>query len=194
MPQIRSACVYCGSSNHVSDKFKDAATRLGQIFVQNDIELVYGGSRVGLMGKVADAVMDHGGRVFGVLPEHLQTYEKGHEGITQLTITKDMHERKKLMFEMAEAFVVMPGGFGTMDEMFEIITWRQLRLHNFPVVIVNMDGYWDPLIKLMDHMIANKFASDATRSLYTVVNSVEEVVPMILSLPSSDILPHPERI
>ena len=194
MPKVSAICVYCGASEKVDPKYKEYAKKLGHLMVQDDIALVYGGSQIGLMGATADAVLEAGGRVYGVLPEHLQTYEKGHDGITQLTITKDMHQRKKQMFKLAEAFVVMPGGFGTMDETFEIITWRQLRLHNYPVIIVNVDGYWDELIALFDGIIAKGFASEETRQLYHVVDKVEDVIPTILAMPEPTIEPKDERI
>ncbi len=194
MPKVSAICVYCGASEKADPKYKEYAVQLGRLMVQENIALVYGGSQIGLMGATADAVLEGGGNVYGVLPEHLETYEKGHAGITQLTITKDMHQRKKQMFKMAEAFVIMPGGFGTMDEMFEIITWKQLRLHSYPVIIVNVDGYWDALLKLFDSIISKNFASESTRSLYTVVDKVEDIIPTILKMPVPTIEAKDERI
>lgn len=158
------------------------------------IKLIYGGARIGMMGETADAVMKNGGEVIGIIPEHLQTSEVGHSGITELKVVESMHVRKKLMFDLSDAFAVLPGGFGTLDELFEIITWRMLSLHSKPVVILNIDGYWDSLQGLFDHMIHQGFARESTRQHYSMVNSVGRLFDM-LDAPAEVVREeHPERI
>src|SRR5436190_18581207 len=145
MPQIRSLCVYCGSSSAVDEKYRAAATELGASLAAAGIELVYGGGGVGLMGLLADAVLAGGGRVIGIIPGALRDAELAHEGASELVIVGNMHERKRLMAERADAFAVLPGGIGTLDETFEILTWRHLGLHDKPIYIVDVAGYWRPL-------------------------------------------------
>src|SRR4051812_28646019 len=152
MSQVRAVCVYCGSSGKVADAYKTAAHELGIRLGSEGLRLVYGGGRVGLMGIVADASLSVGGEVIGIIPEHIQKLEVDHGGLTELHVVDSMHTRKRMMVERSDAFVVLPGGLGTLDEMFEIITWRQLRLHDKPVVIVNIAGYWDPLKILLAHL------------------------------------------
>ncbi|MEQ9491174.1 MAG: TIGR00730 family Rossman fold protein [Alphaproteobacteria bacterium] len=179
MNKIKSVCVYCGSSSRVAESYKDAARALGKILADNDIELVYGGGQVGIMGILADAVLAAGGRVTGIIPEFLFAKEVGKGDVSNLIRVGSMHERKQKMAEVSDAFVVLPGGFGTMDETFEILTWRQLALHNKPTVIVDIDGYWRPLVSLMEHIIDEGFASPDNRGLYDVVATVDDVLPAI---------------
>jgi uncharacterized protein (TIGR00730 family) len=191
---IKSLCVYCGSARGSSPAYVAAARELGEALAQRGIRLVYGGARIGMMGEVADAVMKNGGAVIGVIPEHLQSSEVGHSGITELKVVESMHVRKKLMFDLSDGFAVLPGGFGTLDELFEIITWRMLSLHSKPIVVLNIDGYWDKLQALFDDMIAKGFARDATRQHFSVVNSVGRLFD-ILDAPADRIgKEHPERI
>ena len=182
MARVNSICVYCGSSNLVDAKYQDAARRLGRILAENGIRLVYGGGRVGLMGICADAVLAHGGRALGIIPHHLDTQEVGHRGV-DLRVVPSMHVRKQMMFEESDAFAVLPGGIGTLDETFEIITWRQLGLHDKPIVIVNEAGYWDSFLSLLEHMIGAGFARPTIRKLYSVVGRVEDLLPDIMVEP-----------
>jgi uncharacterized protein (TIGR00730 family) len=146
------------------------------------------------MGETADAVMQGGGEVIGVIPEHLQSSEVGHSGITELKVVESMHVRKKLMFDLSDAFAVLPGGFGTLDELFEIITWRMLSLHTKPIVILNIGGYWDGLQALFDQMIAEGFARPATRQHFSVVNSVGRLFDILDAPDDTARKEHPERI
>ncbi|UEM20165.1 TIGR00730 family Rossman fold protein [Skermanella mucosa] len=189
MKDLTSICVYCGSSSRVSDTYKDAAHLLGTLIGQSGRQLVYGGGRVGLMGIVADAAIAAGGPVVGIIPEHIQVLEVEHTGLTELLVVDSMHTRKRLMVDRSDAFVVLPGGLGTLDETFEILTWKQLHLHDKPVVIANIDGYWDPFEALLDHMIAQGFAQPGHRKLFTVVNRVEDVMPALSRQPESVIKP-----
>jgi uncharacterized protein (TIGR00730 family) len=183
MAVVKRLCVYCGSSSAVDPAYRAAATRFGSLLAEAGIELVFGGGRVGLMGLVADAVLAGQGRVTGIIPGHLHDREVGHPGLQELIVVPSMHERKRLMFERSDAFVVLPGGLGTLDETFEIITWKQLGLHDKPVVIVDVEGYWQPLLDLVEHVIARGFTGPGARLFYRVVPEVEAVLPMIASLP-----------
>ncbi|EWY37129.1 lysine decarboxylase [Skermanella stibiiresistens SB22] len=189
MKDLFSICVYCGSSSRVSDTYKDAAHELGTELGRKGHQLVYGGGRVGLMGIVADATLAAGGSVVGIIPEHIQVLEVEHTGLTELLVVDSMHTRKNMMVERSDAFVILPGGLGTLDETFEILTWKQLRLHDKPVVVVNIDGYWNPLEELLDHMIAEGFAQPAHRKLFTVVTRVEDVLPALSAQPEPTIDP-----
>jgi len=179
MASIKSVCVYCGSSNRVDPKFLDAATELGRLLGEAGLRLIYGGGRIGLMGRVADGVLAAGGTVLGIIPGHLHDREVAHPGVSELMVVDTMHERKQLMAEHADAFVVLPGGYGTLDEMFEIITWRQLGLHDKPLVLVDLFGYWAPLAQLLDTIIDTGFAQPECRQLYRTVTSVAEILPAL---------------
>jgi uncharacterized protein (TIGR00730 family) len=194
MTLIRSICVYCGSARGRSPRYIAAARELGEAMAERQIRLVYGGARIGMMGEVADAVMKNRGQVTGVIPEHLQTSEVGHSGITELKVVESMHVRKKLMFDISDAFAVLPGGYGTLDELFEIITWRMLKLHDKPVVVLNIDGYWDPLLKLIDQLIGEGFAREDSRQYYSVVNSVGRMFDLLDQPADIQVTEHPERI
>lgn len=194
MALTKSICVYCGSSFGHSPRFAEIATDLGQEMARRGIRLIYGGGRVGLMGKVADAVMTGGGQVTGIIPKHLEDDEVGHRSISELKIVDSMHTRKRMMFDLSDAFVVLPGGPGTLDEAFEVITWRQLRLHDKPVIILNIDGYWDRLIALFDHVIDSGFAKPAIRQHFSVVNSVGRLFDLLAQQPETAETDHPERI
>src|SRR5690242_4282964 len=194
MTLIKSICVYCGSARGRSPRYVAAAKELGEAMAERSIRLVYGGARIGMMGECADAVMKNGGEVIGVIPEHLQSTEVGHSGITELKVVESMHIRKKLMFDLSDAFAVLPGGFGTLDELFEIITWRMLSLHTKPIVILNIDGYWDSLQDLFDHLIAAGFAREATRQHFSMVNSVGRLFDILDAPADMARTEHPERI
>lgn len=183
MATVKRLCVYCGSSAGADEVYRATATRLGTLFAEAGIELVYGGGRVGLMGLTADAVMAAGGRVTGIIPAHLHRAELAHTGLSELVIVENMHERKRLMFERADGFVTLPGGLGTLDETFEIITWKQLGLHDKPIVIVDVAGYWAPLRGLIDHVIAEGFAADRARRFFEIVSRAEDVLPALSASP-----------
>jgi len=172
MATVQRLCVYCGSAGRVADAYRTAAEQVGTALARHGIELVYGGGRVGLMGLCADAVLAAGGKVTGIIPRHLHDVEVGHHGVSQLVVTENMHERKRLMFEMSDAFFVLPGGLGTLDETFEIVTWRQLGLHDKPIIVIDVDGYWQPFQRLAEHIVAHGFARPSVLSLYRVVDSV----------------------
>lgn len=176
MTQIRSLCVLCGSREGTDPVYREVAVRLGRLIAEQDVRLIYGAGSIGLMGIIADAVLSAGGEVVGVIPDFLIRSEVGHHDLTDLVITDSMHDRKRRMFEMADAFVVLPGGLGTLDETFELITWRQLRLHDSPIIVLDVAGYWAPLISLIDATIAAGFADPATTELFSVVNTPEEVL------------------
>jgi uncharacterized protein (TIGR00730 family) len=175
MAELRSLCVYCGSSARVDERYKTAAATLGGLIAARGLQLVYGGGRVGLMGIVADAALGAGAQVVGIIPEHIQALEVEHTGLTELHVVDSMHTRKRMMFDRSDAFVVLPGGLGTLDEAFEMLTWRQLKLHEKPVVFVDIDGYWRPFLRLVDHMVAQGFCRPENRDLFQVVETVEEV-------------------
>ena len=194
MRNIGSLCVYCGSSSRGNPEHHVAAKRLGRGMAARGIELVYGGGHVGVMGMVANSVLDDGGRVTSIIPRHLYDLEVGHEGLTELLLVDSMHARKNLMFERADAFVVLPGGLGTLDETFEIVTWRQLGLHDKPIVIVDVDGYWAPLRLLVEAVIAGGYAPPASRQLFAMVNTVEDVFSTLAEMPEPMIEPRPSRL
>jgi uncharacterized protein (TIGR00730 family) len=194
-PGIATLCVYCGSAVGVRPAHRAAGERLGRILAEREVRLVFGGGRVGLMGVIADAVVRHGGKVTGIIPTFLEAREVGHRGIDDLRIVDSMHVRKQLMFELSDAFAILPGGYGTLDETFEIITWRLLGMHDKPVVIVNQDGYWTPLIELIEHCRREGFASER-RDLFHVVADVDEVLPAIArsAEPDRRVMIRPSRI
>jgi uncharacterized protein (TIGR00730 family) len=175
--KINALCVFCGSQTGTNPAYAAAAAALGQEMAVQGTTLVFGGGRIGLMGVTADAVLAGGGKIVGVIPGFLQDKELAHKTATEMIVVPDMHTRKKVMFERSDAFCILPGGVGTLDEMFEIITWRQLHLHNKPIVILNTDGYWQPLITLIDNMIGEGFAHRGHEALITVVNKPEDVLP-----------------
>jgi len=155
---LQSVCVFCGSRPGVDPDFMQAATALGTALAGAGLRLVYGAGDVGLMGAVARAAQDAGGETFGVIPEHLERREVGKRDLGRYVVTETMHERKKVMFMNADAIVALPGGPGTLDELFEVLTWRQLGLHSKPVLLLNVNGYWDPLLALLDHVVGQGLA------------------------------------
>ena len=181
MSHIKSVCVYCGSSNNVADEIKQVATLVGKTLAQKGITTVYGGGHVGLMGMTADAALQAGGEVIGIIPDHLQRAEVQHRGLTELLITDSMHTRKRLMVDRSDAFLILPGGLGTLDEMFEILTWRQLELHDKPVIMINWLGYWDKIIAAIDHAIEVGFVRPHHRKNLTIVDSVEAAMAALES-------------
>jgi uncharacterized protein (TIGR00730 family) len=183
MAAVKRLCVYCGAAGKVDEAYRRAATDLGRLLAEAGIELVYGGGRIGLMGLIADAALEAGGRVIGVIPGHLHDYEIGHGGVSELVVVDSMHDRKRRMFELADAFAVLPGGLGTLEEAFEIITWKQLGLHDKPIVIVDVQGYWAPLARLVDHVVGEGFAHPSARDLFQVVPGIDELLPRLAQMP-----------
>ena len=176
MQQIRSVCVYCGSSGAVDQRYRAAADELGHSLAAAGITLVFGGGRIGLMGIAADAALAAGGQVIGVIPASLRDAELAHSGVSELVVVDTMHDRKRVMAERSDAFAVLPGGIGTLDETFEILTWRQLRLHDKPIFLVDIAGYWQPLHALLDHIVAQHFATSLVPRLVEIVPSVSALM------------------
>ena len=184
MKSLSSVCVYCGASSRVADVHKEAAHALGDGLARRGIRMVYGGGRVGLMGIAADAAIAAGGEVVGIIPEHIQSAEIEHTGLTELHVVDSMHTRKRMMVERSDAFVILPGGLGTLDEAFEILTWKQLQLHDKPIVIADVDGYWRPLLGLIDHMVAQGFARIDRSALYSVADQIDDVFEVLEVAPA----------
>jgi uncharacterized protein (TIGR00730 family) len=162
---VSSVCVYCGSSDRVDDAYLKAAYSMGAAIANRGLSLVFGGGRTGMMGAVANAAMEFGAEVIGVIPERFNTQELVHAGLTELRVVDTMHVRKAMMADMADAFVALPGGFGTFEELFEMLTWAQVGLHNKPVGILNVKGYFDPLLSLIEHAQRQGFLYSEHRSL-----------------------------
>ena len=175
MRRITSVCVFCGSSSRVAEAYRNAATRLGALVATHGVRLVYGGGRDGLMGLLADAALAAGGEVVGVIPQFLVDLEVAHAGLTELRVVESMHERKRTMAELAEAFVALPGGFGTLEEAVEVMTWHQLGLHRKPTVLISIDGFWEPFRQLADRFVEERFAHPDQRGSFTLVPGVEDV-------------------
>ena len=171
-------CVFCGASMPADPRLRDAAARLGTLIGEAGVELVYGGGRVGLMGIIADAALAAGATVTGVIPDDLNDREIGHPGLSRLVVVVDMQDRKRQMFALADAVAVLPGGLGTLDEAFEAITLRQLHYNDKPIVLIDLDRFWAPLVALIDHVIERGFARPDARELYRVVDRVEDVIPV----------------
>lgn len=168
----KSVCVYCGSRPGSRRAFADAAREVGTLLAAKGWRLVYGAGDVGLMGEVARAAQSAGGETFGVIPTHLMALEVGKRDLSTFVVTETMHERKKVMFMNADAVVVLPGGGGSLDEFFEVLTWRQLGLHQKPILLLNTEGYWDKLVGLIDHIIAEGFADASLAGFVTVARDV----------------------
>ena len=171
---ILSICVYCGSRKGSDPAYLQAAGALGAALAGQSMRLVYGAGDVGLMGEVANAAQKAGGDTFGVIPEHLLRREVGKRDLSTFVVTENMHERKKVMYMNCDAIVVLPGGAGSLDEFFEVLTWRQLGLHEKPILLLNVNGFWDPLVSLLDHVIGQSFAEESLKGFIQVVDSVTE--------------------
>jgi len=184
MKKIGQVCVYCGSSGAVEARYREAASELGARLAAAGIELVYGGGRVGLMGLLADAVLSAGGQAIGVIPRRLLDAEVAHRGVTELIVVDNMRDRKRLMAEKADAFAVLPGGIGTLDELFETLSWKQLGLHDKPILLVDIGGYWTPLHALLDHIVVTGFAREHTRGLLQVVPNVAALMAALSKEPA----------
>lgn len=191
MTRLTALCVYCGSSGKVRDSHLSAARKLGELAAAQGVDIVFGGGRVGLMGALAEGALAAGGRVVGIIPRHLEELEVGLRSASEYIVVDSMHSRKQMMAERADAFCALPGGLGTLDETFEIITWRQLKLHDKPVLLVNIDGYWDPLLRVIDHQIAEGYLRAPTDGLFQVVDRVEDVLEAAARAPSPAI---PDKI
>jgi len=194
MTHVSSLCVYCGSRTGTDPAYRQAAEQLGRLMAQHRIRLVYGGGRIGLMGVLADAVLAGGGSVVGIIPHHLEAREVGHHGVGELRVVDSMHSRKNEMFALADAFAVLPGGLGTLDETFEILTWRQLELHDKPIVLVNIAGYWDPFLKLLERIDNTGFMAPECWRLFVVVERPEDVIATIRRLPPPAVAEAPELL
>ena len=161
---MKAICVYCGSNAGSRPAYAERAAALGERIAREGLALVYGGGNVGLMGLVADAALAAGGEVIGVIPEQLVTWEVAHKGVSRLEVVANMHERKMRMFDLADAFVALPGGFGTLDEMFEMLTWRQLGIGDKPCAFLDVDGFYAPLLQMIDRMVAERFLHPEQRA------------------------------
>jgi uncharacterized protein (TIGR00730 family) len=179
MSKINALCVYCGSSPGTDPVFVEVAQTFGKILAQNRVRLVFGGGSTGLMGALANAVLAHGGEVIGIIPEFLTQRERPRRIAQELIVTRDMHERKRKMFERADGFVALPGGIGTLEEVVEQLTWAQLGRHKKPILIANISGYWDPLLSLISHMRAQEFLPATPRVDCLVATRVEDILPKL---------------
>jgi uncharacterized protein (TIGR00730 family) len=179
MSKINAVCVYCGSNAGIEPAFGEAAAQLGKILAEQGVRLVYGGGSVGLMGILADAVLAHGGKATGIIPEFLTQRERPRRLGQELIITRDMHDRKRTMFDRADAFVALPGGIGTLEELVEQLTWAQLGRHSKPILIANIKGYWDPLLTLIAHMRGRAFVPDSLSVNFLVTERVEDILPVL---------------
>jgi uncharacterized protein (TIGR00730 family) len=184
---MKRICVFCGSNNGTDSIYPETAGRVGEFLVRNNIGLVYGGGRIGLMGKVADTVIAGGGNAVGVIPEALATREVAHGGLSELIVVNSMHERKALMAELSDGFIALPGGFGTFEEFCEIVTWAQLGIHQKPCGLLNVAGYYDSMVKLFDHATDQGFVRAEHRSLVlmdenieTLYRKMQDFVPPVL--------------
>ena len=177
--KISTICVYCGSGPGTNPRFVEAAIALGKALAENGIRLVYGGGSIGLMGAVATSVLDHGGTVTGIIPDFLTTRENALKRVQEMIVTPDMHERKRLMFERSDAFVALPGGIGTLEELVEQLTWQQLGRHAKPVLLANIDGFWEPLLALLSHMRATEFIRPSLSIDILKAERVDEILPRL---------------
>jgi uncharacterized protein (TIGR00730 family) len=191
MSVLRTICVYCGSGPGKNPAFVSAAREFGKILAENGIELIYGGGSIGLMGELAKSVLKHNGRVTGVIPEFLIARERMLEQAQDIIVTTDMHERKRIMFERSDAFVALPGGVGTLEELVEQLTWSQLGRHKKPILAANIDHFWDPLCALLDHMEALEFIRPGLMVKLLVADRIEDVLPRLREALAQ--VPEPEK-
>jgi uncharacterized protein (TIGR00730 family) len=179
MSKIKRICVYCGSSSGNDPVYTAAARQFGQVLAENRIRLIYGCGSTGLMGTLARAVHDHGGEITGIIPEFLKAQERLFRDADEIIVTADMHERKRIMFERSDAFVALPGGIGTLEELVEQLTWAQLGRHRKPILIANINGFFDGLLSVFDHMNQNGFIHSGTQLHYLIADDVEAILPML---------------
>lgn len=178
---IHNICIYCGSGDGINPIYKQAAKDVGAQVAKNKIGLVYGGGSTGLMGAAASSALSHGGHVTGIIPEFLKTREDMLEDCTELIVTKDMHDRKMLFFEKSDAFIALPGGIGTLEELVEMMTWKQLGRHKKKVLIANINGFWDPLIALISQMQEETFIRQGMEVDFLIANEIDEIMPLLLA-------------
>ncbi|MDB5566471.1 MAG: Cytokinin riboside 5-monophosphate phosphoribohydrolase [Tardiphaga sp.] len=181
MSTIKTVCVYCGSGPGTNPLFVESAIALGKSLAENNVGLVYGGGSIGLMGAVATSVLQHGGRVTGIIPDFLTKRENALTGAQELIVTHDMHERKRLMFERSDAFVALPGGIGTLEELVEQLTWQQLGRHSKPILLANIDNFWEPLLQLFSHMRSTAFIRPTLALEILKAELVEDILPRLRS-------------
>jgi uncharacterized protein (TIGR00730 family) len=179
MSTIKTVCVYCGSGPGTNPLFVESAIALGKSLAENNVRLVYGGGSIGLMGAVATSVLQHGGRVTGIIPDFLTKRENALTGAQELIVTHDMHERKRLMFERSDAFVALPGGIGTLEELVEQLTWQQLGRHSKPILLANIDNFWEPLLQLFSHMRSTAFIRPTLALEILKAEQVEDILPRL---------------
>ena len=179
MSTIKTVCVYCGSGPGTNPRFTEGAKAFGKALAENNIRLVYGGGSLGLMGSVATSVLDNGGTVTGIIPDFLTIRENALKRVQELIVTPDMHERKRLMFEHSDAFVALPGGIGTLEELVEQLTWQQLGRHSKPVLLANIEGFWEPLLVLLAHMRATQFIRATLAVDILKAERVEDILPRL---------------
>ena len=182
MVDVRSLCVFCGSSAGAKPAYRVAAERLGTVLAEQGVRLVYGGGHVGLMGTVADATLAAGGSVIGVIPQHMVDREVAHRGLTELRVVRSMHERKAMMAELSDGFVALPGGLGTLEELFEVWTWGQLGLHHKPYALLDVDGFFQPLLAFLDHQVAERFVRPQHRAMLVVETEPEQLLQRMRAL------------
>lgn len=182
MVALRSLCVFCGSSSGEGDEYVEAARDLGALLAERSIELVYGGGRVGLMGELADACLAAGGRVVGVIPRGLFEKEIAHDGVSELHEVASMHERKQLMYDLSDAFAALPGGLGTLEELAEVATWSQIGIHDKPIALISVSGFWDALVAQLDRMVELRFLKPANRALIRLCRTPAEAVDVLASV------------
>ena len=179
---MKKLCVFCGSASGKSPIYIEAARSLGEMMAKNNIALVYGGATIGVMGALADAVLAHGGAVIGVMPKVLVDYEIAHKKLTELHVVDDMHSRKKMMYDRSDAFLTLPGGMGTLDEMFEILTWSQLKLHNKPCFVYNLNGFYDSLLEYLRHSHNEGFIRPEHINLLSEIKQEQQLLSLLKSL------------
>ena len=177
---IKSVCVFCGSRDGSNALFKKASFELGILLANENLKLVYGGGNIGLMGALASSAQSNNCDILGVIPEHLMKKEVGKTDLKKLTVTKNMHNRKSLMYKEADAFIILPGGIGTLDEFFEVLTWSQLKIHKKPILLLNIDGFWNPMIDLINHQINFGFVDKSIENLFITVKTPSEAIDYLV--------------
>ncbi len=182
MTEIKALLVYCGASEGYQPAFTRTAQRLGELLAKEKIKLIYGGGSIGLMGILADSVLKNGGEVIGVIPDFLDEKEIGHKGLTQMHLVKSMHERKALMEKLCDAMIALPGGFGTMEEIFEMLTWKQLGLHNKPIGILNVNGFYNHFLLQLNRMVEEGFLKPSNRDLLLVADTLPSLLAKMISI------------
>ena len=191
---VHNICVYCGSGVGKSPAYRAAARTLGKALAEQKIGLIYGGGDLGLMGDIAHTTLDHGGHVTGIIPRFLTRKEQMLRDVDELIVTQDMHERKRLMFERSDGFVALPGGIGTLEELVEQLTWVQLGRHTKPVIVANIEGFWDPFLNILTHMKADGFIRPGVNVRFTVVDDATKIVPAVIAEASKRVPARDEAI